>query len=836
MTENAEKPDAAVANTPDEKDHYPHGDNGKQASAHEDNKSQQMKSDVPPGLPEEKTPERKELNHHLEKAAAHKKEKQLEHINQIEDPTLTQKRITVDAVISSTSTAYTVPSVIDAVTKEKDQDTQHVSRDLKKADSANLSFIAVSDDTKANRIRRLFKPAKVRKMEIKKSRVIYSIRVRPQVFALERRGNQIVDEKGYEYKALDLYIASDEQITFRPSQVIRIKGIPLPHPKTQKTTLLAYNVTFPESVLAFDITRLQELKTKFEDKTVSERFNWILENFELYAHIYGRKNLAGAGFLTYFSPIYIVFGGEQQRGWIICNVIGDTTCAKSETARKLTRLLGAGMMITAELASVAGLTGTATQIEREGWFVDWGFLVLTDQGLLTIDGAHKLSPACWASIAEAERTGIVTIAKAAKNTTYARTRQLRICNAVDRETGTYSTKSLSAFLYPIQALPTILDKTSIARNDLVAFADVRDVTPEMINQYNNKDYDHDIEKLAEVRKWCWSNKTKVEWTEEAEKFLLQKATELYNQFYCESIPIVSSDMKWKLARLSISMAYLTLSTNDDFSVLKVTKDHVEEVVKFLTEQYNAAGLNVLAQAMKYEKLTIEDVKDLFLIINGQLKQPLDNLAEILTSIVIDGRTTNDQLKTRFNLSEKSQLRPLISTLQTEKLIVSKRGFYPTAKLNEAYNVTEGFAVVATLADPKLDTPNALHNNQKQKINVNEKQQITLKHNPEKIGLGGFYCDGGKQGKYGKNSENGCESKHHVHEGQGQKEKPVLNVYRVFNGEPCSCGEFAVEYELHNTTENTRKSYCASCVKKEKKWFLEHGYDIVYPSSRSEMGA
>jgi hypothetical protein len=62
------------------------------------------------------------------------------------------------------------------------------------------------------------------------------------------------------------------------------------------------------------------------------------------------------------------------------------------------------------------------------------------------------------------------------------------------------------------------------------------------------------------------------------------------------------------------------------------------------------------------------------------------------------------------------------------------------------------------------------------------------------------------------------------------EKPILNVYKVFNGEPCGCGLYAVTMELHDTVENTRKSYCDSCGKAEKKWFFEHGYNIVYPSS------
>jgi len=68
--------------------------------------------------------------------------------------------------------------------------------------------------------------------------------------------------------------------------------------------------------------------------------------------------------------------------WGLVLFIGDTTTAKSETIRELIRLLGGSMLVTRETASTVGLTGTATQVEREGWFVDWGFLPLCDRKLL----------------------------------------------------------------------------------------------------------------------------------------------------------------------------------------------------------------------------------------------------------------------------------------------------------------------------------------------------------------------------------------------------------------------------------------------------------------------
>jgi hypothetical protein len=315
-----------------------------------------------------------------------------------------------------------------------------------------------------------------------------------------------------------------------------------------------------------------------------------------------------------------------------------------------------------------------------------------DRKLLAIDGAHKLSASCWAALAEAERSGILSIAKAAKNNTYARTRQIKIYNAVDREADRYSTKSLSSFLHPVQALSTILDPTSIARIDLCVFSDQRDVTPELINRKITQQPEPELESLSEVLKWAWSNNANVEWTDDAVTLLLQKSTELYDRFFLEAIPLVSIDVKYKLARLSVALAQCTLSANEDYSTVTVTDEHVTVIVDFLTEEYTNAGLGILSQEHKFEKLTSEDVTELMRRVRGQLaKNPIENLTDILCFVVTQNHTTSDELKAKFGLSENNQVRPLIATLKTEGLLTSKRGYYPTPKLIEAYKVTTGFS-------------------------------------------------------------------------------------------------------------------------------------------------
>ena len=78
-------------------------------------------------------------------------------------------------------------------------------------------------------------------------------------------------------------------------------------------------------------------------------------------------------------------------------------------------------------------------------------LVLNDRRLLGVDGAYKLMKSQWATLAESERSGVVTIAKAAKDTAYARTRQIKIANPIDPESNRYESKSLGEFYYPALA-------------------------------------------------------------------------------------------------------------------------------------------------------------------------------------------------------------------------------------------------------------------------------------------------------------------------------------------------------------------------------------------------
>jgi len=617
---------------------------------------------------------------------------QLQHITQIENPTNLKKLIEVGAIVSSTTVSYAVPSRVKGTWIDDNDAQQSREEEIPPTSFLNMALVNQPTTTRNKILSYVLFPESKGHANIKdlSYRTVYLVRVRPPVFSLEKQGDKLVDEKGYEYKAYTIYvIAESTKIEFQASSLLNLKGVVLPDPKTQRTTILVTEVQFPENIGEIDEAKLTALNLAYAGKSPHERLDWIVDNFEAYSRVIGRRNIAKAALLGFFTPTWTTLNGELQRGWANILILGDTTTAKTETVRKTIKLLQAGCIITAETASAVGLVGAATQLDKGGWTIDWGALVLNDRRLLAVDGAHKLGKYQFASLAEAERSGTVSIVKAAKDSAYARTRQIKIANPLDQESKRSESKNLGDFYYPIQAVPTFLDLMSIARLDLVVFADADDVTPEEINKKHEQKPDPSLFNLGEALKLVWGDRLTPEYSTEALIKIYEQATALYNEFFAKVIPVASIDLKWKLARLSAAAAALSLSTTD-YKILKIEADHVTWVSNLIREEYQNAGLHTLAQRNKHETPDEEQIKAILAQVASATKLGGDDGAEKAEVILIwmaeRGRFTKDQIKAQFDLVDNAQIRPLTACLLTQGLINSGSGFYATSKLNRLVRI------------------------------------------------------------------------------------------------------------------------------------------------------
>lgn len=676
--------------------------------------------------------QKEELDAHLE---AHQPRIKLKHITEIENPLYLNKKIEVEAIVSSTSYAYAVPKVVKATWIDENGGRHSATQKISITNPINMNIVGISTSGKRTALASLFPEANKPRFTDEEYRTVYTLRVRPPIFSLEEKGGKLIDDKGFEYKNYRIYVVSDRHIAFPASSLMILRGSPLPDPKNQQITLLVSEIEFPDSIGNYDVEKINELVELFAPLPFETRIKWVLDNFEEYSRIVGRRNIATATFLGVFSPIKMTINGETQRGWANILILGDTTSAKTKTVTEVLRLVDTGTIITAETASTVGLTGAAVQIGKEGWSVDWGFLVLNDMGILAVDGAHKLSKSNWAALAEAERKGIVTISKAAKDTAYSRTRQIKIANPVDPESNRRETKNLDEFYYPAIATGTFLDLMSIARLDLCVFSDSSDVKAEEINKKFSGIYDERLHNLAEVRKWVWSTTPAIQFTPEAEDALLSQATELYNKFFYKKIPLASIDLKWKLGIMSASLAALTLSIKN-YDTIIIEKEHIDWVRSFIEVEYTKVGLHTLAERSRHETATEESVTLILEdICNILTLDHTQKAKEVLEWIAIQGRYVKEDLKEKFALAEKAQLRPLNSYLSTQGLVRRGNGFYATTKLNRVCKV---LATIAMFAIPREGTP-------LEEKETPPTQQPLVGENLK----GGIFSGGGEPGNRGK---------------------------------------------------------------------------------------
>ena len=605
----------------------------------------------------------------------------LESLTDIEKSEYAGKIVKVKAVISSNSIAYNVPKEFDV---ECTNIEKHVCKEESNAIHTKLSFekmaefVDIKSENRGSKLTGLVKGQFSKLCSIKKSNekttTLEKFKIRPIISSLYKKEKEFFDDDdGNKWSSYDIFVENNKNtIKIEAGQEIEIIGLVMADPKNQKVTLFAETIN-PLDENEFDSDKVKEIHRQFKRRTVKENMDWLTAEFEKYSRIIKRRNVAEMGFLTFFSPLYINFEGANIPGWIKSLGIGDSTVGKSETVRKLIILLKAGQIVSGEMATVAGLAGASVQSSGGQWFVDFGVLPMQDRKLLAIDGAHILRQEELAKLAEAERNGKIEIVKASKGEAYARTRQIKIMNPVDDDRST--TVSMDSFFYPVMSLTNNFHIQSIARIDFACFVS-DDVSAGERNVQSDVIWDPLLEDMSELLRLVWSMKYTVKFTDDALKEILIQSTELETKFKNEQIPLITNDQKYKLAKLSASLACLTCSFNETFDAVTVSDEHVRYVSEMISLEYKKAGLDELVRKTRHSRIDLETLYEIVSDVGGKINEDdKQTIINVLLWLAENGKFSKDELKDQFDLTRDTQLNPLLGYLTDKKIVKrNKSGF------------------------------------------------------------------------------------------------------------------------------------------------------------------
>jgi hypothetical protein len=413
-------------------------------------------------------------------------------------------------------------------------------------------------------------------------------------------------------------------MTIGANKYYEISGYVYPHPKNQESTILVTTaVPLQDVVESFRVTdevkeSLRVLKPEnFTKEAIITKLEQVLTDLTYnVTHIVERDETLLGVLLTYHSVLRIPVPWDTDpiRGWLEMKIVGDTGTGKSALIEKIMKYTGLGNRVNAESTSRTGLTYKMEQSGNNGsWYIVWGVWPLSDRELIWIDEDTGITKDEYGQMTMARSDGRLEVKRAVTAETPCRVRAILSGNVPNG-------KRLADHTNGVEALKDIFNGEDIRRFDFSVFMRLTDVNPALYNkqlpQYP-KTITSDVMKNNIL--FTWSRKPEhVEYAPGSTDLILQAATILSTTYgKATDIPLVSpSDQRNKVARLAIACAALTNSTNDSGERIVVHPGHVEFILGYLQNVFNApgCGLNYYATLIvnedeltqaKFEKLTDE---------------------------------------------------------------------------------------------------------------------------------------------------------------------------------------------------------------------------------------
>jgi len=626
---------------------------------------------------------------------------ELRKLSEIDSPKHANKIVSVKAVVSSNAISYNVPCEIGAVCGNNNHNC--IGKTIIPVEiNKQVKFVETSETARHKILKSIAQSHFTSDCNISiketKSTTLKKIRIKSIVSSLIKKDSEFFDDSGNQWVAYDVFLIHND-IDLEAGKEVKVTGIVTSDPKSAKVTMIISEISFIDSN-EFDIQKIRELHTFHKTMSVQQSMEWYEKEFEKYSGIIKRYNITKLGLMSMCCPLYIPFEGKKIPSWIKSTIIGDSTTAKSETMRKLIILMKIGQIISGEMSSIAGLAGASVQATGGQWFTDFGILPLNDKKFLAIDGAHILKKEELSKLAESERNGKIEITKASKGEAYARTRQCKIMNPLDGDQ--INTVSMDSFLYPVQSLQNNFQLQNISRIDLACFVS-NDIPPEDRNKPIDGTYDYRLEYLSDLVRLVWAQNYIVEFTEETMQEILKQSTLLENKFQCDEFPLITNDQKTKLAKLSASVACLTISFNDTLDKLTVLPEHVRYISEIIQYEYTKAGLDKLSKKSHFGNISDLVLNDIV----EQIKRKIvdyttQEILEVLVWIAESGQFTNEEIGDQFGLSRDSQTRPMISILKNERVIKNGRNNLVITK--KGVQIAKFIDNPSRPSNPENDTP------------------------------------------------------------------------------------------------------------------------------------
>lgn len=420
----------------------------------------------------------------------------------------------------------------------------------------------------------------------------------------------------YRASVIDLYEQGDSEV--RPMEfnalilgqrlesgkkyLVTHKMCPHPYRGQQLTMVITDVEESNDSITTFKVTdKEKENLSVFQNKSVTE----IAEKMKANIGFDVNNSLLQTMDLAYHTPLMFNFDERNKgiRATLDTLIISESRVGKSSTAKALQNTYGLGMFVSlaGSAATIAGLVGGSSKIgNSNNYQTRAGIIPQNHKGLLILEELGKANNDLMRELTDVRSSSQVRITRVSGSIQLpAMLRMIALTNP----------KPKNGNIKPINAYPNgiaivtelVAAPEDIARYDIIHI--VADKGAEVIDSNWVPEEPFTNEQYRTRIKWIWSRKPEqIIINPDVQKFIINRSNDL-NKIYGAHIKIFGTETWKKISRLAIAIAGYTVSTDDSYENIIVTKTHVDEAIKIYVALYDNSTFR-LKEFVENERLFI----------------------------------------------------------------------------------------------------------------------------------------------------------------------------------------------------------------------------------------
>lgn len=473
--------------------------------------------------------------------------------------------------------------------------------------------------------------------------------------------------------------------------LVTYKLVPHPYKGQQLIMIITNAVQANDSVSNFKIddTVKENLNViRNMSGTVSEKIDKLVEHVKGIIGYNGNNTLIKALDFAYHTVLEFNFGTFQNvRGYLDTIVVGESRVGKSSTADALRKTYGLGTFtsLAGNSATIPGLIGGSNKTAN-GYQTRAGIIPQNHKGLIIFEEFGKSNANIISELTDIRSSNEVRITRVSGTITLpAMVRMISLTN-VKNTSGTI--KAIAAYPNGIAIITELVGTAEdIARYDQIVILSDRGAS--QIDPLWQPEAPLPIDVYQTRVRWVWSRKPEnVILDKTVSAYIVEQANALNKVYDCH-IKIFGTEAWKKISRLAIAIAAYTVSTDDTYENIIVTKEHVDYAVEFYKTLYDNPTFK-LREYVAHEKLySTIDTEGVALLQDLYTKSPslilqLEQCASA-TKNMLSAATglSNDDLNKALN----KLTRGLFIKFANHDIIPTERFRLGLAQINRNTNVT-----------------------------------------------------------------------------------------------------------------------------------------------------